>query len=82
MSQAPDTPQADAAVPAADQPRIVEEHHIVGHYGEDEIEAVDNRGRRWYHVRPERRTRADVFGFNYTWWLVLLLIVVVALLPW
>jgi len=34
----------------ADRPRIVEEHHIVGPHGEDEIEAVDDQGRHWYHL--------------------------------
>jgi hypothetical protein len=66
-----------AAVPdpsAPDDPRIVEEHHIVGANGEDELEAIDDRGRRWYHPRPEPRGRADILGFNYTWWLILLVL--------
>jgi hypothetical protein len=29
-----------------------------------------NCGRRWYHLRPEPRGRADFIGFNYTWWLI------------
>jgi hypothetical protein len=63
-------------------PRIVEEHHIVGPRGEDEVEATDDRGRRWYHLRPQPRGRADLIGFNYTWWLFAIVIVVIALLPW
>lgn len=35
--------------------RIIEEHHIVGPDGQDESEATDDRGRRWYHLRPEPR---------------------------
>jgi hypothetical protein len=65
------------------QPRIVEEHHVAGPRGEDEIEAVDDRGRRWYHLRPEPRGRADLMGFNYTWWAVLWIVVIVSLFfPW
>ncbi len=56
---------------AAEHPRLIEEHHIVGPHGEDEIEATDEQGRRWYHLRPEPRGRADFVGFNYTWWLVI-----------
>ncbi len=28
-------------------PRLIEEHHVIGPHGEDEIEATDERGRRW-----------------------------------
>jgi hypothetical protein len=40
-------------------------------HGEDEIEieAIDGRGRRWYHLRPEPRRRTDLMGFNSTWWM-------------
>jgi hypothetical protein len=65
------------------RPRIVQEHHVTGPRGEDEIEAIDDRGRRWYHLRPEPRSRADVMGFNYTWWTVLWILVIVSLIfPW
>lgn len=64
------------------QPRLVEEHHVVGPYGEDEIEATDERGRRWYHLRPEPRRRVDLIGFNYTWWLVIWALIIFALIPW
>jgi hypothetical protein len=87
-------PEADAPAPgrsssddqpiassAGTYPRIVQEHHLVGPHGEDEIEAIDDRGRRWYHLRPERPGRADLMGFNYTWWLVAILLVV-AVFPW
>jgi hypothetical protein len=66
----------------AEQPRLIEEHHVVGRYGEDEIEATDDRGRRWYHLRPEPRRRYDVIGFNYTWWLIWIVFMLVIFLPW
>jgi hypothetical protein len=66
----------------AERPRIVEERHIVGPRGEDEIEATDDQGRHWYQLRPEPRGRADVMGFNHTWWLALILIAFIALFPW
>jgi hypothetical protein len=75
-----DTREASRTAPA-DQARLVDEHHAARPDGRDQIEATDDRGRRWYHLRPEPRCRADVMGFNYTWWLVVLLVVVV-LLPW
>ncbi len=65
-----------------EHPRLVEEHHVVGPHGEDELEATDERGRRWYHVRPDPRSRADVFGFNWTWWVVIWVLFLFILLPW
>jgi hypothetical protein len=32
---------------------------------------VEARRRRWYHLRPEPRCRADLMGYNYTWWTVI-----------
>ena len=49
---------------------------------DDEIEAKDDRGRRWYHPRPQPRRRRDLMGFNSTWWMVLLWIAVIALVVW
>jgi len=43
--------------------------------------ANNDRGRRWYHPRPQPRCRADVMGFNYTLWL-LCLVLVIFVLPW
>lgn len=60
--------------------KIIEEHQIVGPDGEEEIEAVDDQGRRWYHLRPEPRRRTDFMGFNTTWWVVLWIIAVVLLI--
>ena len=67
-------------------PRIVEEHHIAGAHGEDEIEAIDDRGRRWHQVRPEPRRRSDLMGFNSRLWMALGWLIVILLLvfpfPW
>jgi hypothetical protein len=65
-----------------DHPRLVEEHHVVGPYGEDELEATDERGRRWYHLRPEPRRRYDLIGFNYTWWVIWIVFILIVFLPW
>ena len=38
-------------------------------------------GRRsWYHPRPQPKRAADVMGFNATWWLVAVVLVVVLVL--
>ena len=66
----------------AEQPRIVDEHPFTDAYGDVGIEAVDSRGRRWYHLRPDPRGRADAFGVNYTWWIFTLLILLIVFLPW
>jgi hypothetical protein len=42
-------------------------------------EATDDRGRRWYHLRPLPGRRADLMGFNRTWWVLLWLILIVLL---
>ena len=43
-----------------------------------------DRGRRWYHLRPEPRRRSDLMGFNSTWWMVVAwaLVIVLIVLPW
>ena len=42
--------------------------------------------RRWYHLRPKPRRRADLMGFNATWWMALgwlvVLLVIVFPFPW
>jgi hypothetical protein len=49
----------------------------------DHRTANNDRGRRWYHPRPEPRCRADVMGVNYTFWLLFcILLVVIVVLPW
>jgi hypothetical protein len=75
-------PLAPPDDPGGEHPRLIEEHHIVGPHGEDQIEATDERGRRWYHLRPEPRTRYDFIGFNYTWWLIWFLFIFIIFLPW
>jgi hypothetical protein len=64
-------------------PRIVEEHDIADAHGEDEIEAIDDRGRRWHQVRPQPRRRTDLLGFNSTLWMavVWVIVIVVAFFP-
>jgi len=74
--------QAAPSVAPVDHPRLIEEHHIVGPHGEDQIEATDERGRRWYHLRPDPRSRYDFVGFNYTWWLIWILLLFVIFIPW
>ena len=66
-SASSDTATAEAPVGPSD-------HH--------EIEARDDRGRRWYHPRPQPRRRRDLMGFNATWWMVLLWTAVIVLALW
>jgi hypothetical protein len=68
--------------PGTEHPRLIEEHHIEGPHGEDQIEATDERGRRWYHLRPDPRSRYDFIGFNYTWWLIWILFIFIIFAPW
>jgi hypothetical protein len=35
--------------------------------------------RRWYHLRPKPRQRTDLLGFNSTWWMVAVWLVVIVL---
>jgi|HubBroStandDraft_5_1064220.scaffolds.fasta_scaffold1805481_1 hypothetical protein len=78
-----DTPGTDQEPWEPEHTRIVEEHHIVGPDGKDEIEATDDCGRHWYDLRPEPRSRADVMGLNRTWWLVFaVFIIIIAFFPW
>jgi hypothetical protein len=66
--------------------RITEEHHIAGPQREDEAEATDDHRRRWYHLRPEPRRRSDLMGFNSTWWMALVWVIVILVVaypfPW
>jgi hypothetical protein len=66
--------------------RIGKEHRSTRPDVEDEIDGADDRGRRWYHLRPEPRRRTDFMGLNSTWWMalgwVVLLIVVTFPFPW
>jgi hypothetical protein len=60
--------------------RDVAEHHIAGPHGEDEIKATDDRGRRWFHLRPQPRRRTDLIGFNSTWWKVAVWLIAIVLI--
>jgi hypothetical protein len=80
VSYASDSPESQTA--STPRPRLIEEHHIRGPYGQDEIEATDELGRRWYHLRPDPRGRVDMFGFNYTWWLLWIFLIFIVFLPW
>jgi hypothetical protein len=79
-SYASDDPDTQST--SSERPRLIEEHQILGPHGQDELEATDDRGRRWYHLRPDPRRRADLIGFNYTWWLIWIFVIFVILLPW
>jgi hypothetical protein len=63
-----------------------EEHHSAGSYVDDEIDGADDRGQRWYQLRPEPRLRTDFMGFNSRYWMALgwfvLLLVVAFPFPW
>ena len=37
-----------------------------------------NHERRWYHLRPEPRRRADLMGFNSTFWMALVWLIVIS----
>lgn len=75
-----------ARQPGRGNTRIIEEHDRAGPHDQDEIEATDDRGRRWYRLRPKPRRRTDLWGFNSTWWMALGWVIVTALavspFPW
>jgi hypothetical protein len=52
-----------ATIPAAgpEGSRIIGDHDLPGRDGENEIEAIDDGGRRWYHLRAEP-AGAPTFG--------------------
>ena len=81
MSRTPKAPQAGSG-----DARIIEVHDFAGPHRKDEIEATDDRGRRWYRLRPKLRRRTDLWGFNSTWWMALGWVIVVLLavspFPW
>jgi hypothetical protein len=71
-------PQKDSE---ADLPRIVKERHFNGPHGEDEVEAIDDLGQRWYSLRPQPTGPADFLGYNHRLWLSSLgILLVIALL--
>jgi len=79
MSRTREAPQA-----GPEDARIIDDHDLAGPDGEGEIDAIDEGGRRWYHLRPKPRRRTDLWGFNSTWWMALgwPLLIVLAISPW
>ena len=79
MSRTPGTPQAQAG-----NARVIEGQDHAGPEREDEIDPTEDRGRRWYHLRPKPRGRTDLWGFNSTWWMALgwTLLIFFAISPW
>jgi hypothetical protein len=47
------------------------------------MSAHDQSERRWYHLRPQPRRRMDFWGFNATWWMgvVWLIVIVLVVVP-
>ena len=43
----------DPGMETSSRPRLIEEHHVIGPHGEDELEATDERGRRWYQLHRD-----------------------------
>jgi hypothetical protein len=66
-------------VPALNPPRALNTDH-----SQEDASVVDDRSRHWYDLRPEPRCRADWMGYNYTWWTVagLIIIVIIAIFHW
>ena len=66
--------------------RLSDDHDLSDPDAEAEIDAIGDRGRRWYRLRPKPRRGTDFMGFNATWWMALgwvgLLIVIVFPSPW
>ena len=67
-------------------PRIGEERHSASPCVDGEVDSAEDRGRRWYQLRPEPRLRTDFMGFNSRYWMALgwlvLLIAVAFPFPW
>ena len=47
---------------------------------ESQTEGTSDSDRRWHHFRPEPRRRSDLMGFNSTWWMVMVWVLVVVLI--
>jgi hypothetical protein len=48
-----------------------------GDAGLNEVQASHDRSRRWYHLRPNPRGDANLMGFNWSWWTVLLVLLLI-----
>ena len=81
MSDTREAPQAQAGPEHA---RTINDRDRAGPDREDEIDPTEDRGRRWYHLRPKPRRRNDLWGFNSAWWMALgwPLLIVFAVSPW
>ena len=71
-----DSPQKETTVSRSSQDAQREVTNIAGSSKDDR-----SGTRRWYHPRPSPRCAADVAGFNYTYWLGIVLIVILLLIP-
>jgi hypothetical protein len=45
----------------------------------DSGKSTNDNERRWYHLRPRPRRRTDLMGFNSTWWMVAVWLIVIVL---
>ena len=45
-------------------------------------QAAEDRKRHWYQPRPSPRCAADLGGFNWSYWLLIVFLVLVFLPPW
>jgi hypothetical protein len=77
MSRTREAPQAQAGPEDA---RLSKDRDLAG----PEIDPTEDRGRRWYHLRPKPRRRTDLWGLNSAWWMALgwPLLIVLAISPW
>jgi hypothetical protein len=66
--------------------RIADPHHIAAPHREDAVDATNDQRRRWYGLRPVPRRRTDLMGFNFTWWMAVVWVVVILVVaypfPW
>jgi hypothetical protein len=86
-STGPPTPEGPGQLPDNSAPN---EENLMSRtqqvHGEDAIEAIDGRGRRWSQFRPQPRRRTDLMGFNSALWMALGWLIVILLVvfpfPW
>jgi hypothetical protein len=45
--------------------------------GHAEIQSSHNRARRWYRLRANACGDADLMGFHWSWWTVLLILLII-----
>jgi hypothetical protein len=77
----PHTRQAPQAGPG--ESRIIGDRDLADPDGENQIDAIDAGGRRWYHLRPKPRRRTDFGPTRHGGWRWDgLLLILFALSPW